>query len=236
MNNNNNNIPNHIGIIMDGNRRFAKNLMKQPWMGHKWGAKKVHDVLEWTKNNKIKEITLYALSLDNFNRPKKEFDMIMDLFKKELNDEEFKKDIQENDIKINAIGKIELLPKDIQELLKNTIAATKDNKSFTMNLAIAYSGKQEIADAAKNITKLAIDKKIKIEDITPETLNRQLSLISAPDMIIRTGGEKRMSDFLTWQSVYSELFFIDTLWPEFTEEEFNNCIKKFSERKRRFGK
>ncbi|MBW6462190.1 MAG: di-trans,poly-cis-decaprenylcistransferase [DPANN group archaeon] len=228
--------PNHIGIIMDGNRRFAKKLMKQPCMGHKWGAKKVRSLIGWIIDSNIKEITLYALSLDNFNRPKKEFDMIMNIFKKELNDEEFKKDIQETNVKIKVIGKIELLPEDIQELLKDTINTTKDNKIITLNLAIAYSGRQEIADAVKNIAELAIDKKMTIKDINPETLNEQLSLKSAPDMIIRTGGEKRMSDFLTWQSAYSELFFIDTLWPEFTEDEFNNCINEFAKRKRRFGR
>lgn len=228
--------PNHIGIIMDGNRRFAKKLMKQPWMGHEWGAKKVRDLMNWSIDRNIKEITLYSLSLDNFNRPKKEFDMLMNIFRKELSDEEFKNDIQENDIKINVIGNIKLLPGDIQELLKETIDTTKDNKNFTMNLAIAYSGRQEIANTVKSIAEQAMDKKIRIEDINPETINRQLSLTDAPDMIIRTGGEKRMSDFLTWQSAYSELFFIDTLWPEFTEEEFNDCIDEFSKRKRRFGK
>ncbi|MCK5593965.1 MAG: di-trans,poly-cis-decaprenylcistransferase [Candidatus Aenigmarchaeota archaeon] len=228
--------PNHIGIIMDGNRRFAKRLMIQPWRGHEWGAEKVRSMMEWIKNSNIKELTLYTLSLDNFNRPKKEFDMLMEIFKKELSNEEFKKDIQENNIKINVIGNIKLLPEDIQELLKKTINTTKNNKSFTMNLAIAYSGRQEITDAVKDITEQAIDKKIKIKDINPETINKKLSITNAPDMIIRTGGEKRMSDFLTWQSVYSELFFIDTLWPEFTEDEFNDCIDEFSKRKRRFGK
>ena len=228
--------PNHIGIIMDGNRRFAKRLMIQPWRGHEWGAEKVRSMMEWIKSSNIKELTLYTLSLDNFNRPKKEFDMLMEIFKKELSNEEFKKDIQENNIKINVIGNIKLLPEDIQELLKKTINTTKNNKSFTMNLAIAYSGRQEITDAVKDITEQAIDKKIKIKDINPETINKKLSITNAPDMIIRTGGEKRMSDFLTWQSVYSELFFIDTLWPEFTEDEFNDCIDEFSKRKRRFGK
>ena len=228
--------PNHIGIIMDGNRRFAKKLMKQPWMGHEWGAKKVRTMMEWIKKTNIKELTLYSLSLDNFNRPKKEFDMLMEIFKKELSDEEFKKGIQENDIKINVIGNIELLPEDLQKLLKETINATKHNKKYTMNLAIAYSGRQEITDAVKDIAELAINKEIKIEDINQKTIKEKLSLNNAPDMIIRTGGEKRMSDFLTWQSAYSELFFIDTLWPDFTEDEFNDCIDEFSKRKRRFGK
>ena len=230
------NIPHHIGIIMDGNRRFAKKLMKEPWKGHEWGAKKVRSLLEWCKDAGIKEITLYTLSLDNFNRPKKEFNMLIKLFEKELNDPEFHKDIHDNRIKINFIGHTERLPKNIQESITKIMKATKGYKDYKINFAIAYSGRKEIIDAIQEIASLTAKGKIKIKDIDTKLLSSHLSLKDEPDMIIRSGGEKRLSDFLIWQSAYSELFFIDTLWPELEEKEFIKCIKEFSERKRRFGR
>ncbi len=230
------NTPNHIGIIMDGNRRFAKRLALQPWKGHEWGAEKVRTVMEWSKKAGIKEITFYTLSLDNFNRPKKEFDMLMELFDKELKNEEFKKEIQDNNIRINMIGHTELLPENIQKSIADITDSTKDHKRFTVNFAIAYSGRKEIADAVKEIAELAKEGKIDVDDIDTGILSKHLSLKGEPEMIIRTGGEKRLSDFLTWQSAYSELFFTDTLWPELTEDEFKGCIEEFSKRKRWFGR
>ncbi len=230
------NTPKHIGIIMDGNRRFAKKLMKQPWKGHEWGAEKVRSVMEWSKKAGIKEITLYTLSLDNFNRPKKEFNTLMELFEKELADEEFRKDIHNNKIKINFIGHTEILPENIQKSIAEITDSTKNYKSFTVNFAIAYSGRKEITDAVKEIAVLAKEGKIEIDSIDTGILSKHLSLKSEPDMIIRTGGEKRLSDFLIWQSTYSELFFTDTLWPELEEEEFKGCIEEFSKRKRRYGR
>ncbi len=230
------NTPKHIGIIMDGNRRFAKRLALQPWKGHEWGAKKVRTVMEWGKKAGIKEITLYTLSLDNFNRPEKEFRILMDLFEKELTDEEFRKDIHNNKIRINFIGHTEMLPENIQKSIADITDSTKDYKSFTVNFAIAYSGRKEITDAVKEIVQLAKEGKIDTKDIDADIIKKHLSLKGDPEMIIRTGGEKRLSDFLTWQSAYSELFFTDTLWPELKEEEFKGCIEEFSKRKRRFGR
>ncbi len=230
------NTPKHIGIIMDGNRRFAKRLALQPWKGHEWGAKKVRTVMEWGKKAGIKEITLYTLSLDNFNRPKKEFDMLMDLFEKELTDEEFRKDIHDNKIRINFIGHTEMLPENIQRSVADITDSTKNYKSFTVNFAIAYSGRKEITDAVKEIVQLAKEGKIDAKDIDADIIKKHLSLKSDPEMIIRTGGEKRLSDFLTWQSAYSELFFTDTLWPGLEEDEFKRHIDDFSKRKRRFGR
>ncbi|MCK4927433.1 MAG: di-trans,poly-cis-decaprenylcistransferase [Candidatus Aenigmarchaeota archaeon] len=230
------NIPKHIGIIMDGNRRFAKRLALQPWKGHKWGAKKVRTVMEWSKKAGIREITLYTLSLDNYNRPEKEFNMLMKIFEKELTDEEFRKDIHNNKIKINFIGHTEILPKNIQKSIAEITDTTKDYKNFTANFAIAYGGRKEITDAVKEIALLAKEGKIEIDSIDADILSKHLSLKSEPDMIIRTGGEKRLSDFMIWQSAYSELFFTDTLWPELEEEEFIKYIEEFSKRKRRYGR
>ncbi len=230
------NIPKHIGIIMDGNRRFAKRLALQPWKGHKWGAKKVRTVMEWSKKAGIREITLYTLSLDNYNRPEKEFNMLMKIFEKELTDEEFRKDIHNNKIKINFIGHTEILPENIQKSIAEITDTTKDYKNFTANFAIAYGGRKEITDAVKEIALLAKEGKIEIDSIDADILSKHLSLKSEPDMIIRTGGEKRLSDFMIWQSAYSELFFTDTLWPELEEEEFIKYIEEFSKRKRRYGR
>ncbi len=230
------NIPKHIGIIMDGNRRFAKRLALQPWKGHKWGAKKVRTVMEWSKKAGIREITLYTLSLDNYNRPEKEFNMLMKIFEKELTDEEFRKDIHNNKIKINFIGHTEILPKNIQKSIAEITDTTKDYKNFTANFAIAYGGRKEITDAVKEIALLAKEGKIEIDSIDADILSKHLSLKSEPDMIIRTGGEKRLSDFMIWQSAYSELFFTDTLWPELEEKEFIKYIEEFSKRKRRYGR
>ncbi|MCK5062386.1 MAG: di-trans,poly-cis-decaprenylcistransferase [Candidatus Aenigmarchaeota archaeon] len=230
------NIPKHIGIIMDGNRRFAKRLALQPWKGHKWGAKKVRTVMEWSKKAGIREITLYTLSLDNYNRPEKEFNMLMKIFEKELTDEEFRKDIHNNKIKINFIGHTEILPENIQKSIAEITDTTKDYKNFTANFAIAYGGRKEITDAVKEIALLAKEGKIEIDSIDADILSKHLSLKSEPDMIIRTGGEKRLSDFMIWQSAYSELFFTDTLWPELEEKEFIKYIEEFSKRKRRYGR
>ena len=230
------NTPRHIGIIMDGNRRFAKRLALQPWKGHEWGAKKVRSMMEWSKKAGIREITLYTLSLDNFNRPKKEFNMLMELFDKELKNEEFRKDIHDNNIRINFIGHTKILPENIQKSIADITDSTKDYKSFTVNFAIAYSGRKEITDAVKEIAVLAKEGKIDTKDIDADIIKKHLSITSEPEMIIRTGGEKRLSDFLTWQSAYSELFFTDTLWPELKEDEFKRHIDDFSKRKRRFGR
>lgn len=231
-----NKTPNHIGIIMDGNRRFAEKLMKKPWMGHKWGAEKVKSVVQWSRDNNIKEITLYTLSLDNFNRPKKEFETLMELFNKEFKNGTLIEDIHKNKIKINMIGEINRLPANIQKTIKKLEQSTKDYSNFTINFAIAYGGKNEIINAAKRIAEQTAKGKIKTKNINEDLFKKYLYLKNQPDMIIRTGGEKRLSDFLTWHASYSELFFLDTLWPELTEEEFVNCITEFTKRKRKFGK
>ncbi|MCK5235116.1 MAG: di-trans,poly-cis-decaprenylcistransferase, partial [Candidatus Aenigmarchaeota archaeon] len=166
------NIPKHIGIIMDGNRRFAKRLALQPWKGHKWGAKKVRTVMEWSKKAGIREITLYTLSLDNYNRPEKEFNMLMKIFEKELTDEEFRKDIHNNKIKINFIGHTEILPKNIQKSIAEITDTTKDYKNFTANFAIAYGGRKEITDAVKEIALLAKEGKIEIDSIDADILSK----------------------------------------------------------------
>ncbi|PIN87606.1 di-trans,poly-cis-decaprenylcistransferase [Candidatus Woesearchaeota archaeon CG10_big_fil_rev_8_21_14_0_10_32_24] len=218
----------HVGIILDGNRRFAKRLMKEPWKGHEFGAEKVKRLFEWAIKLNINELTIYCFSLENLNRPKKEFDYLMNLFKKEF--EELKKDkrVHENKIKINFIGKREVLDKELQEKMKSIEELTKNYSGYTINFALAYGGRQEIIQAIKKM----VEKK---QETNEKNLKENLWLKSEPDLIIRTGGEKRTSNFLPWQSIYSEWIFLDKLWPEFSEEDLVECIKEFESRKRRFG-
>jgi len=219
----------HIGIILDGNRRFAKRLMKEPWKGHEYGAEKVEILFDWCKELNIKELTLYAFSLENFNRPKREFDFLMNIFEKEFTRLKDDKRLEKNKIKIRFIGKRQLLNKEIQKLMNELEEKTKNNNNYIINFAIAYGGRQEILDAIKKL-------KESDEEINEENFQKNLWLSSQPDFIIRTGGEKRTSNFLPWQAVYSEWIFLDKMWPEFTKEDLIACIEDFQNRQRRFGK
>ncbi len=230
---------NHVGIIMDGNRRFAKKLMLEPWKGHEWGAKKAEDVIDWCIGANIKTITLYSLSYENFkSRPKQEIDMLMKLMEKEALRVAGLKKVHENRTRFKVIGRPDMLPKNVQAALEKLTDATKEYNNFTVNLAIVYGGREEILNAAK---KVALD--TKAGKLDPEALDETAfrkflytNGTSDPDMIIRTGGEKRISGFLLWQSAYSEYYFSDKIWPDFQKEDFDEAINDFSGRKRRFGK
>jgi len=230
-------VPNHIAIILDGNRRFAKRLMLKPWKGHEWGAKKVEKIFDWCKEFNIKELTLYCLSLENFNRPKEEFDYLMDLFRKEYSNL-LKKDskIHKNQIRINFIGRLNLLPEDIQKIIKQIQEKTKNYSNFRVNFAMAYGGKQEVVDATIKIAQAIKSNTLDIDKINEETFTNNLLLKNSPELIIRTGGEKRTSNFLIWQGAYSEWIFLEKLWPEFEKEDFIACIQEYNSRERRFGK
>lgn len=224
--------PRHVAIILDGNRRFAKRLLLEPWKGHEYGEKKVEELLDYAHDFGIKEMTFYALSRENIkNRPKIELEFLFNIFRNafsKLNKDKIKK----NKVKINFIGKLSLLPKDLREQCLRLKKDTKNNTNMIVNFAIAYGGRQEIIEAIQKIIK----KKIKPEKITEDLIKKNLELSSEPDMIIRTGGEKRTSNFLPFQSTYSEWFFLDKMWPEFEREDLNKCIQEFKLRKRNFGK
>ncbi|MFH1307998.1 MAG: polyprenyl diphosphate synthase [archaeon] len=232
---NHSNIPQHIGIILDGNRRFAKRLMLEPWRGHEHGAGKVGEILKVAKELGIKELTFYALSVENLNRDKKELDFLLNIFRKEfknLSNEE----VHKNKIKIRFIGRLDLLPSDLAEQCLKLQEETAKYKDYIVNFAVAYGGRQEIVDAVKKILSGLSAKKISSEDIDEELISKNLYMSDNPDMIIRTGGEKRTSNFLPWQSAYSELIFLDKMWPEFTVDDLKACIKEYAARERRFGK
>jgi tritrans,polycis-undecaprenyl-diphosphate synthase [geranylgeranyl-diphosphate specific] len=230
------NSPKNIAIILDGNRRFAKKLMLEPWKGHEYGREKVEELIEYATSLGIKEITLYALSVENINsRPKKELNFLYDLFRetfKEMNKEKIKK----NKIKFRFIGNLSLLPKDLNELCKNLEKDTKNNKGLQVNIALAYGGRQEITEAIKNIVKKIKDNTLSVDKINEDLIKDYLYISSEPDLIIRTGGEKRTSNFLAWQSAYSELIFLDKMWPEFNKQDLIECCEEYKSRKRNFGK
>jgi tritrans,polycis-undecaprenyl-diphosphate synthase [geranylgeranyl-diphosphate specific] len=226
----------HIGIILDGNRRFSKKLMKEPWKGHEYGAKKVEKLFDWCRELNIREITLYAFSIENFNRPKKEFDFLMNIFRKEfkklLNDPR----IYNNKIKIKFIGRIQMLPEDLQEVFKEIEKKTKDHDQYKVNFAIAYGGRAELIDTTKKIAQKVKEGKLDINEINEDLFMQNLYLSSEPDLIIRTSGEQRTSGFLIWQGSYSELYFCKKFWPEFEKEDLIQAIEDFKSRQRRFGK
>lgn len=229
-------VPKHIGIILDGNRRFAKQLMLKPWKGHEWGAKKVEKLFEWCRELDIKELTLYTFSLENLNRPKEELDYLLNLFKEEfaklLSDER----IGKNEIRINFIGRLWMLPQDLQDIMQKIMEKTEKYSRYIVNFAMAYGGRAEIIDAAKKIAEKAKEGKIDIDEINEDVFLKNMYIKSEPDLIIRTGGEKRISGFLLYQGSYAEFYFIDKLWPEFEKADLVNAIDDYADRERRFGR
>lgn len=226
----------HIGIIVDGNRRFAKRLMQEPWKGHEYGSQKVGKLLEWCKELDIKELTLYCFSMQNFNRPKEEFDYLMGVFRDGFNKIKDDPRLQENNIKVNFIGRIYLFPEDVKKEMYELMEKTKNNSKYIINFAMAYGGREELIDTIKIIGRKIEDGEITSEQVNEELVNKNLYMADEPDFIIRTGGDHRTSNFLVWQSWYSEWFFLEKTWPEFEKEDLINCINEFKSRERRFGK
>jgi len=219
----------HISIILDGNRRYAKARGLPAWKGHEAGAENVERLLDWCKELDIKETTLYVLSTENLKREPTELKYLFKLFKEWF--KKFKKDkrIRENKIKLRFIGDLSLVPEDVSKLAHEIEQDTKDYSNYIINFCFAYGGRLELLQAFNKLK----DKKGKI---TEQDITNALWLKNEPDMIIRTGGVKRTSNFLPWQSVYSELIFTNKLWPEFTKQDLIACIKEFETRKRNFGK
>lgn len=223
---------NHVAIILDGNRRFAKKLLLEPWKGHDFGADKVEKLLDWCEEFHIKELTLYTFSMQNFNRPKEEVDYLLNLVKKTA--QKFMDDprLEEKGIKVRIIGRYNLFPDDVIEICDQIMEKTKNHSKHILNLAFGYGGREEIVDAVKKI----VSENPNPEDITEKYFANHLYLNSDPDIVIRTGGAMRTSNFLPWQSVYSEWFFIDKTWPEFEKEDLKAVLDEFNARERRFGK
>ncbi len=231
--------PGHIAIILDGNRRWASEKALNPWFGHEKGAEKVDQLLDWCLKLGVKSITLYAFSTENFRRSKNEVEEIMRIaqeqFRKILTDER----IHKNKIHVKVIGRLSLLPKDLQQLIMDVENATQGYDEHFLNLALAYGGRAEIVDAAKKIADKVHDGKLNPDEIDEQVFEKYLytSHMSKqdPDLIIRTSGEERLSGFLLWQSAYSELCFLDVYWPGFRFIDLLRAVRTFQKRRRRFG-
>lgn len=229
-------VPKHVGIILDGNRRFAKKLLLKPWKGHEWGSKKVELVLEWARTLGIKELTFYALSLENFNRPKTEFDYLMKLFKSAFQRLLEDKRIEEEEIRIQFIGQLERFDEELQQLMQKLMQKTKHYSHYTINFAVAYGGQQEIIAATKKIAEEVQQGTLAVEEIDKEHFQQALWLASEPELIIRTGGEQRASNFLSFQSAYTEWIYLEKSWPEFEQVDLISAVVEYGQRQRRFGK
>ncbi|MCX2681652.1 isoprenyl transferase [Galbibacter sp. EGI 63066] len=229
-------LPEHIAIIMDGNGRWAKQQGKLRVFGHENGAKAVKRVVEGCAELGIKNLTLYAFSTENWKRPKMEVETLMKLLvsslKKEL------KTLLQNNIKLNAIGNIETLPKKVQSELLEVMEKTKDNNRMTLTMALSYGGREEIKNAVVELCTKVKNNIISPDIIDESIINNHLYTQNLPDvdLLIRTSGEYRVSNFLLWQIAYAELYFTKTLWPDFTKEHLWEAIINYQNRERRFGK
>jgi len=224
-------LPKHIAIIMDGNRRWAKNRGKSPEFGHREGYKRFIEIGEVCRKMGIKTLTVYAFSTENWKRKKEEVDCLIDLLRTAIKRET--KRVNKENIRIRILGRKEDLPDDLRETIKKSEQDTENNTSGNLNIALSYGGRAEIVNTIKSIIK----SKIKPEEITEKLIQNNLYTKGQddPDLIIRCGGEKRLSNFLLWQSAYAELYFSDILWPDFNEGELYKALNYFSNVKRNFG-
>lgn len=229
-------LPKHVAIIMDGNGRWAQKKGKPRVFGHKNGVQSVREVSEAAAEIGVSYLTLYAFSTENWGRPKLEVNALMHLLIETVNNE--MKTLNENNIKLNAIGEIEALPKKTYQALLRGIEDTKNNTRMTLNLALNYSGRWDIEQATKTIAQKVSTNEIQIADINQKLISDHLSTANIPDpeLLIRTSGEFRISNYLLWQIAYTELHFTDVLWPEFRKEHFYEALVNFQSRDRRFGK
>jgi len=231
--------PRHVGIILDGNRRYAKKQgLEVPWYGHHRGAAKVMEVLEILWEAGVKVCTLYAFSVENFERDKDEVNEIMNLAKEKFSELVGNKDVHKYKVRVQAIGRVDLLPEDVQIAIMAAEEDTKQYSDYILNVAIGYSGRAEVVDAVK-----AIGEKIKAGTMEPSDVNEDVieahlytNGVPDPDLIIRTSGEERLSGFLLWQSAYSELYFAQIYWPAVRRIDIWRALRSYGDRSRRFGK
>ncbi|OIQ39693.1 MAG: di-trans,poly-cis-decaprenylcistransferase [Bacteroidetes bacterium MedPE-SWsnd-G1] len=229
-------VPSHVAVIMDGNGRWAKQKGKPRVFGHKNGVKAVRETIEAAGNAGVKALTLYAFSTENWNRPKAEVKTLMTLLVSSLKNEA--KELIKNNIKLQVIGSQDALPKQVLSGLNKVIEQTKNNTALTLTIALSYGSREEIVNAFKNISKKVVNKQLSIEEIDKNIINNHLYTFTLPDvdLMIRTSGEKRISNFLLWQIAYAELHFTDVLWPDFTKNDFYKAILDYQSKERRFGK
>ncbi|WP_271406189.1 isoprenyl transferase [Tenacibaculum soleae] len=229
-------VPNHIAVIMDGNGRWAKGKGMQRIFGHRNALTAIRETADAASEIGVKHLTLYAFSTENWNRPKLEVDALMTLLvntlKKEL------PDFQRKNVKVNAIGNINSLPSNAQKILAKVTTETKNNTKITLTFALSYGSREEIVNTIKNISKKVVNNELDIEKIDEKIINNHLYTFNLPDvdLMIRTSGEQRISNFLLWQIAYAELYFTETLWPDFRKEHLFEAVIDYQNRERRFGK
>jgi undecaprenyl diphosphate synthase len=230
------NLPRHLAIIMDGNGRWAKQQGLLRAFGHESGTKSVKIIIETSAKLGIENLTLYAFSTENWNRPKLEVETLMKILIKSLKKE--LTTLQNNNIKLNTIGNLEQMPQSAQKELLDVIEKTKNNTKMTLTLALSYGAREEIVNAIKNISDKVKNNIISIDSIDDSIINEHLYTrnLSDVDLLIRTSGEHRISNFLLWQIAYAELYFTDVLWPDFKEQNLYEAIISYQKRERRFGK
>ena len=224
-------IPQHVAIILDGNRRYARQRGMPAILGHQQGAKNVGRLMKWAQELGIKQLTLYAFSTENFKRTQKEKEYLFKLFEKMIDRILKDKKLEKNNVKVTVIGKISMFPKPIQDKMRLLMRKTAKYKGLKVNMAMAYGGRAEIVEAVKKI----IGKKTGKAKITEDLISQNLYLSDEPDLLIRTGGEHRISNFLIWQSSYAEFWFTKKLWPAFTKRDLQKAISVFQKRERRYG-
>ncbi|UCE96937.1 MAG: di-trans,poly-cis-decaprenylcistransferase [Candidatus Bathyarchaeota archaeon] len=233
-------MPEHIAVILDGNRRWASERMLKSWIGHQYGAQRVSQLLDWCLDLGVQCITLYSFSTKNFTRASPEVKAILGIIEKKLKEILTDERIHKNKVRVKVIGRIGLLPERLQDLIHEVDEATKKYDKQFLTVALAYGGREEIVDAAKKIAKKVKAGELPVEKIDEELFERFLYTAYMPkpdpDLIIRTSGEERLSGFLLWQSAYSELCFLDVFWPDFRRIDLLRAVRTYQRRKRRFGK
>ncbi|MFX0137015.1 MAG: polyprenyl diphosphate synthase [Candidatus Hodarchaeota archaeon] len=231
-------MPEHIGIILDGNRRYAQERDLPPWYGHKVGAQKIEQVLAFCYELGIKVVTLYAFSTENFNRPDKEVEEIMKIAREKFHELMNHPLIHKYKVKVKAIGRLYELPEDLQEIIRDAERKTEKYNDYQLNVAISYGGRDEIVDCVRKIAEKVKSGELTIENINEKAIEQNLytSGLPDPDVIIRTSGEERLSGFLLWQSAYSELIFLEIYWPSIRKIDLWRAVRLFQKRSRRYGK
>ena len=231
-------LPQHIGIIMDGNRRFAEELGEPPIKGHEYGRDTLERVLDWCLEVGVKHLTVYAFSSENFNRNPLEVRRLMDLFEENFLKMAQDERVHKNRIHIRAIGQIDRLPRRVREAIALAEERTRDYGSYFYTIAVAYGGRQEIIDAVRRIAEEVKAGRLRPEDVDEGIIGKHLYTrhLPDPDLILRTSGEERISNFLLWQMAYSELYFTDVYWPGFRRVDFLRAIRTYQQRQRRYGK
>ncbi len=227
-----NTIPNHIAIIPDGNRRWARDRGITKKEGYAIGIRKIGDVLKWCKESDVKMLTMWGFSIDNFNRDDAEISTLFSLFKENLKKAISSDEKNKHDLRVRFFGRIHCFPEEIQNMIREAEKLSENNSKYQLNLLLSYGGREEMVDTVNSIIRKGI------KEVDERTLSDNLYTagIPDPDLVIRTSGEQRLSGLMPWQTCYSEFYFAENLWPDFSKDEFKAALSEFSRRKRRFGK